>query len=168
MRVDRLLREHGIGRDTEDGRRQFESRMEARRLEEEDDESLKAVRRGWCLGSPEFREQMFEKAEQEIGQSHSGELRQESAALKAGRIAREELRRLGWNEKELERRRKNDPGKLAIAARLRRETILPIKSIAALVRLGTSKSASAKLRAWMQQDASPKTPNKWLTGDKSN
>ena len=168
MRVDRLLGEHGIGRDTAAGRRQFENRMEARRLEEEDDESLKPVRRGWCLGSREFREQMLEKAGQEIRPSHSGELRQESAALKAGRIVREELRRLGWQESELERRRKNDPDKLAMAARLRRETILPIKSIAALVRLGTSKSANTKLRAWMQQDTSPKARNERLTDDKTN
>ena len=88
--------------------------------------------------------------------------------IEKGRIVREELRRLGWNEAELERRRKNDPGKLAMAARLRRETILPIKSIAALVRLGTSKSASAKLRGGMEQDASAKTPNESLTGDKTN
>ena len=33
----------------------------------------------------------------------------------------------------------------ATRARLRRETILPIKSIPVLVRLGTSQSASAKL-----------------------
>ena len=31
---------------------------------------------------------------------------------------------LGWQEAGLTRRRKNDPGKLAIAARLRRETHL--------------------------------------------
>src|SRR2546428_763056 len=33
IRVDRLLREHGIRKDTAGGREQFERRMEARRLE---------------------------------------------------------------------------------------------------------------------------------------
>ena len=41
--------------------------------------------------------------------------------------------------------------KLAIAAGLRKETILPIKSRAARVGLGTSKGANRNLHAWMQQ-----------------
>jgi len=40
---------------------------------------------------------------------------------------------------------------VAIAARLRKETILPIKSIAARVGLGTSKGANRNLHVWMQQ-----------------
>jgi len=54
------------------------------------------------------------------------------------------------SEADLEGRRKNDPGKLAIAARLRKETILSIKGIAARVRLGTSKSANVNLHSWMR------------------
>lgn len=150
MRVDRLLGEHGIGEDSASGRQQFEGRMEARRLEEADEQELKPLRRGWCFGSPEFRQQMIERLEQGLGDYHSGELRRESAAAKADRIVAEELKRLGWTEADLERRRKSDPGKLAIAARLRRETILTIKSIAVRVRLGTSKGANANLHAWMQ------------------
>ena len=49
--------------------------------------------------------------------------------------------------------RKNDPGKLAIAARLRRETTLPLKAIAARVGLGTSKAANAKLHRYMSGGA---------------
>jgi hypothetical protein len=41
--------------------------------------------------------------------------------------------------------------KLEIAARLRRETTLPIKSIAQRVSLGTSKSASARLHSHMKR-----------------
>jgi len=40
MRVDGLLGEHGIGRDGADGRRHFESQMEARRWEAQEGESL--------------------------------------------------------------------------------------------------------------------------------
>jgi hypothetical protein len=62
-----------------------------------------------------------------------------------------ELRRLGWQKNELRRRRKSDPAKLAIAARLRQETTLSLKHIAEQVHLGTSKSANARLHEWMKR-----------------
>jgi hypothetical protein len=43
----------------------------------------------------------------------------------------------------------SDPGKLALAARLRQETTLSIKGIAARVHLGTSKNANARLHQLM-------------------
>ena len=63
----------------------------------------------------------------------------------------EELGRLGWKPAELAGRRKSDPGKLAIAARLRPQTTLPLKETAARVHLGPSKSANARLHHWMSQ-----------------
>ena len=45
-------------------------------------------------------------------------------------VISEELAHRGWQESELATRRRSDPGKLAIAARLRSETTLPIKWIA--------------------------------------
>ena len=166
LRVDRLLGEHGIGRDTAEGRLEFERRMEARRLAEAEEETLKGLRRGWCFGSPEFRRRMLEEIEKVEGASVSGGLRQETAINKGDRIVAEELQRLQWTEEDLRRRRKNDPGKLRIAARLRRETILSLKSIATRVGLGSSKSANAKLHTWMQAngkteraDASKKQKN---------
>ena len=56
----------------------------------------------------------------------------------------------GWLEEDSALRRKSDPEKLAIAARLRKETALPIKEIAARLRLGTSNSANTNLDQWMQ------------------
>jgi REP element-mobilizing transposase RayT len=149
MRVDRLLGEHGIQQDTAAARQEFERRMEARRLEETDPEALKVLRRGWCLGGEEFKRQMLEKMEGKLGDHHAGELRRETAAAKAERIVAEELRRLSWDEAELAARCKSDPAKLAIAARLRRETTLAVKVIATRVHLGTSKSANALLHKWM-------------------
>ena len=89
------------------------------------------------------------------GEHHSGALRQESAESKAGRIIAEEPNRPGWKESELGARRKSDPGKLALGARLRKETTLPLKWIARRVCLGTSKSANTKLHRWMQTDREP-------------
>ena len=47
---------------------------------------------------------------------------------------------LGLDEAELISRLKNDSGKQAMAARMRKETTLPIKWIAARLQMGTSKS----------------------------
>jgi len=149
--VDRLLGEHGIQRDTAAARREFERRMEARRHDEADEAGLRALRRGWCLGGAGFRKELLEKMEGKLGEHHSGELRRETAEAKAERIVAEELRRLGWRGAELATRRKGDPDKLAIAARLRKETTLSLKAIAARVHLGTSKSANARLHNWMRK-----------------
>jgi hypothetical protein len=54
-------------------------------------------------------------------------------------------RRRGWQESELATRRRNDLGKLAITARLRSETTLPIQWIAARVQIGTAKGAKSRL-----------------------
>ncbi|SPE51856.1 hypothetical protein SBV1_1440046 [Verrucomicrobia bacterium] len=76
------------------------------------------------------------------------ELRSESAQARAERIIQDELGRLGWEEKEVISRRKSDPAKLAIAARLRKETTLTVKGIAVRLHLGTSKSANFRLNQW--------------------
>src|SRR5207245_1086133 len=110
-------------------------------------------RRGWCLGGEQFKNQMLEKMEGKLGDHHSGELRRETAQAKAERILSQELDRLGWKQSELADRPKSDPAKLAIAARLRKETTLPLKEIAARVHLGTSKSANTRLHHWMKPPA---------------
>lgn len=150
LRVDRLLGEHGIQQDTALSRQEFERRMEARRAEESGEE-VEELRRGWCLGSAEFRARMLERMEGKLGEHHSGETRLETAQAKAERIVAEELTRLGWEGEQLSLRRKNDPQKLEIAARLRRETALTLKQIAARIGLGSSRSANATLHRWMRQ-----------------
>ena len=96
LRVDRLLGEPGIERDTVAGRQEFERRMEARRAEESDEEAWQGIRRGWCLGSAEFIAGLLERLEGRLGEHHAGELKRESAESKAERIIREELKRLKW------------------------------------------------------------------------
>jgi hypothetical protein len=135
MRVDRLLGEHGLSRDPAANRQEFERRMEVRRAAGTDAASLGALRRGWCLGSLEYKQQMLEAMDGKLGDHHSGALRQEAATAKAERIVAEELGRLGWQETDLKARRKSDPDKLALAARLRRETTLTLRAIAARVQL---------------------------------
>jgi hypothetical protein len=145
MRVDRLLGEHGIQGDSAVGRQEFERYMEARRLEEADEEELKPLRRGWCLRSEQFRQDMLERMDGKLGENHSGELHRETAEQKANRILSEKLSRRGWTESDFAARRHSDPDKLAIAIRLSNETTLPVKWIAARVQIGTAKGAKSVL-----------------------
>ena len=152
LRVDRLLGEHGIQHDDAAGREEFERRMEQRRAEPGDGEQWKTIRRGWCLGPAEFKAGLLERMEGKLGEHHSGELKRESATAKGERIIGEELKRLGWKEDELSRRRKSDPCKLAMAARLRRETTLTMSQVAERLRMGSWKSLNAKLNHWRKEN----------------
>ena len=145
MRVDRLLGEHGIKADSAAGREEFERRMERRRLEETDGQEWKPLKRGWLLGSEEFRAKLLEAMESRLGEHHSGQLRHESAQAKAERIIAEELRRAQWKEPDLKAHAKSDPVKLATAARLRRETTLTVREVAKRLDMGGWKSLGNKL-----------------------
>lgn len=94
-------------------------------------------RRGWYFGGDAFRDELLEAVEKRVGESHSGAQRQESAEEKAHRIVRKELTRLGWTETELQQRRKGDKNKVRIARRLRAETTVTLKWIAARLGMGT-------------------------------
>ena len=155
LSVDRLLGAHGIPRDTPAGRAEFQLRMEARRIEEEDEQSLKAIRHSWSFGSEAFKLELLQRVEGALGEHHSGELHHQSSNTRAERIIAEELARLGWTEADLASKRKNAPEKLALAARLRKETTLTIKQIAARVCLGKSKGANTNLHRFMQTTCLP-------------
>ena len=116
------------------------------------------------MSRQEFERQL-EGMEGGLGQHHAGELRLENAQARADRLIAKELRRLGRSLEDLVRRAKNDPGKLAIAVRLRRETTLTIKAITARVHLGTYNTANARLHRAMREgfvssDHAPATAGK--------
>jgi hypothetical protein len=130
-----------MARDRAAGRRQLESLLEARRGAE-NGADYQAVRRGWCLGDQIFRQDLLGRMQDRVGAEHYGEERRETAEARAERIVAEELRRLGWREADLGRRAKGDAGKVALAARLRAETVMPVKWIAERLRMGTPGHAS--------------------------
>jgi REP element-mobilizing transposase RayT len=136
LRVDRLFGEVGIPKDSPAGRREFERRMELRRLES-DPEQWKQLRRGWCVGDDTFRKELLERIDQRHGPNHYGDDRHESAQARAERIVLEELQRLGWSEQTLAQTRKGHPSKLGVALRLRRETTMTLIWIAERLRMGT-------------------------------
>ena len=136
LRVDRLLGELGIPKDSAAGRRKFEQLVEKRRSEDHREEFAR-IRGGWCFGDQEFRKVLLEQMSERMGAEHFGSERRESQDDKAERIVREELRRLRWKEKDLQQRAKGDAGKVAIAMRLRRESIATFSWIATRLAMGS-------------------------------
>lgn len=136
LRVDRLLGEYGIPKDSAAGRRQLEAVLEERRADEASAD-YKKVRRGWCLGDDAFRKELLDQIKERVGAEHYGEQRQESAEALAEGIVVQELKRRHWGESDLERRTKGDAEKIVIAARLRAETVMTVRWIAERLQMGT-------------------------------
>lgn len=136
LRVERLLGEMRIPKDSPAGRKEFERSMEERRTEAAA-EQWKGLRRGWYVGDKAFQQELLEIAEAQVGRNHYGAERQETAEQKARRIMGEELRRRGWTKASLNQLRKGDAGKVQIARRLRAETTVTLQWIAAALAMGT-------------------------------
>ena len=151
LRADRLLGEHGIQQDTPASRQEFERRLERRRLEEVDDTALQEFRQAWCIGSEAFRQECLQRMEGHVGENHPGRTSLETAEAKAERIIAEELARLHWTSTDLSARPRSHPAKLALAARLRQETTLSVKQIAARLHLGKPKGARTNLHKFMNR-----------------
>ncbi len=150
LRVDRVIGEMGIPKDSSAGRRRFEQVMEARRAEERS-EQWKPVRRGWCLGEEQFRKELLEQVHEMAGAQHYGEEIGQSAEEKARRIIAEELAKLGWKEGDLGLRRKGEVGKARIARRLRQETTVSKRWIADQLAMGSVSNVTFCLTANVRQ-----------------
>jgi len=136
LRVDRLLGDYGIPKDSPAGRQQLEGALEERRGAEEGGE-FKTIRRGWCLGEETFRQELLAQMSERLGAEHYGAERAETEEAKAERIIAAELKRRKWKGTELQTRSKGDAQKVALAARLRAETPMTVAWIAARLGMGT-------------------------------
>ena len=139
LRVDRLLGQWGIPKDSVAGRARFEEAMESRRTEALD---FKPIRRGWCYGSPEFRQELLAAVGESCGSQVRGEERRESDEAKAERLLGAELERRHWSVADLSQCRKGDSEKVAIARRLRTETTMSWKWIAQNLIMGSAQYAA--------------------------
>jgi REP element-mobilizing transposase RayT len=135
LRVDRLLGELGIPRDDAAGRRRLAQALEARRAQDPP-EAWKEVRRGWFLGTAQAKERLLETMSSAMGPHHGGQEKRESDEQKAQRLVGQELRKRRWTEQDLARRRKTDAGKVALARRLRDETVMTLDWIAQRLKMG--------------------------------
>ena len=146
LRVDRLLGELHIPRDSTAGRRQFETMMEERREQATHSAEWKAVRRGWFLGDAQFRKELLAQMHENFGAHHGGEEREESCQVCAERLLETELRRLGWTKEHLAKRRKGDVQKARVARRLREETTMTLGWIAERLAMGSASTVAQALR----------------------
>jgi REP element-mobilizing transposase RayT len=104
-----LFGEHGIAEDSVEGRREFERRTEARRQDPR--ETGDPMRRGWYLGTTEFKQEWLARMEGRLGKNHAGQWRREAAEAKAQRIIERELKREGWNQAGENRSWQNGAGR---------------------------------------------------------
>jgi putative transposase len=152
LRVDRVFGEYGIPRDSAAGRREYEKLVELRRRATMSEwEDLDAIRRDWCLGDEEFRQEMLDRVAVKAGRSHYGLEIQQSAGARAERIVAEELKRLKWTKDDLKAKRKGDLAKVRMAIRLRQETVMTLDWIAERLCMGT-RGHLAHLLYWAGRD----------------
>lgn len=136
LRVDRLLGELHIPQDSAAGRTELENYLEQRRTHE-DGEEIKSLRRGWCLGDETFRQELLASVHTRATESHHAATRRETTEAKARRILKEELDKAGWNAADLIQRAKGEARKIRMAQRLRTETAVTLKWIAAELHMGS-------------------------------
>lgn len=146
LRVDRVLGEMGIAKDNTAGRRRFDEAMEERRAEERS-EQWKKVRRGWCLGERQFRDELLKHLHKMGSALRSFEKVRPSGEQKARGIVTEALAKLGCGKADLSRWRKGDVRKVRIARRLRRETTVSKRWIAHQLKMGSVSNVAFCLAA---------------------
>jgi len=152
VRVDRLLGEWGIRCSDARARRQFARCMEQRREQELTKENLDwaRLRRGWCWGPEDFREELLGRIQEMKGPCHHGEELRESDEQKARRLIQGMLAEAGWQESDLEERAKGDTTKARMAARLRTETTMTWGWIAKELSMGHWRTAANAVRSARQ------------------
>ncbi len=145
LRCDRLLGEHGLNKESRKNRLEFARRLEARRNDTAGAIDV-GIRRGWLFGREDFVARLLDRLDDKIGEHHRAVERSETEEEKAQRIVRRALSELGWPDEELARKRKSDASKVALARRLRAETAVSLKWIAARLHMGTWTHVSNLLR----------------------
>ena len=151
LRVDRLLAEWGIPKDSPAGWAVFNQHMERRRWENRP-EKLKRLERGWYLGDEQFRRELLEQVHTRPGPSHFGDAVQEAVEVPAERLIAQSLKRLGWTELELIHRPKGHPGKVELAQQLRSQTTMPIAWVAERLSMGSRGYLTWLLQRHKQDD----------------
>jgi putative transposase len=138
MRVDRLLGEHGLERDTARNRREFGRRVEAIDAEVIGIE-CNHLRRGWKMGREDFADWLGDKLVAERKRTETRrEKEREVDEILAERLARDCLRAVGWSVDQLRRSPKGDPVKVEIARQLRAQTPVSRRWIAQRLHMGST------------------------------
>jgi len=158
LRVDRLLGEYHIPNDSPAGRAELENDLERRRTQEED-ETFKDIRRGWCLGGETFRQELLAAATTRATEHHHALTPPETIEEKARRLLQAELDKLNWTRAELARWSKSDARKIHIARRLRAQTAVTLKWLAAELHMGSYNHVANCLRTTVKATNENKPQN---------
>jgi putative transposase len=139
LRVDRLLGEHGLERDTAANRREFERRMKQARLEPGDE---KLIRSGWKIGAEDFHDWLADKLARRGRQGERASERRETDESLAERMVREALAKARWREVDLAAQPKGHHLKVKIAQQLRHQTPMSRQWIADRLMMGSASYVS--------------------------
>ncbi|HET6492098.1 MAG TPA: hypothetical protein VFG44_03910, partial [Burkholderiales bacterium] len=134
LRLDRLLGEHGLEKDTARNRREFERRMKVACLEPGENESM---RRGWRIGAEDFHDWLADKLARRGRKGERARERSETDAALAEKIVRGALSKARWREIDLRRQPKGHRVKVRIARQLRMQTPMNRQWIADRLRMGS-------------------------------
>jgi putative transposase len=144
LRVDRLLGEHGLTKDSAASRREFERRMSQACLAPED-ETL--VRSAWKIGAEDFRDRLADKLSRRGRKGERAKERSETDSALAERIVLQALATMRWCESDLAMHPKGHLGKVKIAERLRAQTPMSRQWIADRLRMGSASYVSNLLNS---------------------
>jgi hypothetical protein len=123
----------------------MEQRRELERARENGD--WKRLRRSWCLGPKEFREELLDRIEEKRGKQHLGRELKESDEQKAERLVMLMLRRQRWAFEQLRRQPKRNKVKATMAKQLREGTTMTWSWIARRLEMGHWRAAANAVRA---------------------
>ena len=134
--------------DSISGRRRYREALEQRALEERkggaiEEGMLKALRRGWCFGSDEFRERLLKLPVVRGTPKHSGGQIQHSHDEKeAMRLIESGLKALKLTRQQLWTLPKGDSRKIAVAFVVKKRTVMTNGWIAGLLNMGAPSRVS--------------------------
>ena len=134
--------------DSSSGRRRYREALEQRALEERsrgaiEEGMLKALRRGWCFGSEEFRQRLLELPVVRGRPKHSGGQIQHSHDEKeAVRLIESGVKALKLTRQQLATLPKGDPRKIAVALVVKKRTVVTNGWIAGQLNMGAPSRVS--------------------------
>ena len=141
-----MLAEHGY-RDCASQRRRYKEDLALRAIgEKENSQEWDRIRRGWYLGSAQFRDRLLEKLESLPGRNKvkagAVEVGSDHAQWQAERIAWAGLKFFRLSESELVKLPKSDQRKVLIARLLKAHTGVTLAWISARLRMGADSHVS--------------------------
>jgi REP element-mobilizing transposase RayT len=136
LRVDRLLGEHGLQKDTASTRRAF-ARTMLRVRQGSSGESDDDLRRGWKIGAEDFCERLADKLGRRGQEGERAKERDETDAALAEAMVQKALAAVRWRDIDLACQPKGHSVKARIARKLRTETSMSRQWIAQRLKIGS-------------------------------